>query len=200
MLVLDNFEQVLQAAPLVGKLLTACKGMKVLATSRMPLGLYGEREFPVPPLALPEPGLQPSVQTLTQYEAVRLFIERAQDARPDFSVTKKNAPVVAEICARLDGLPLAIELAAARIKILTPQAMLPRLGSRLKLLKGGARDLPRRQRTLRGTIDWSYDLLESRPSESSSRAFRSLPEDAPWRPRRRCARPRETSRWTYSTG
>jgi predicted ATPase/class 3 adenylate cyclase len=160
LLVLDNFEQVLGAAPLVGRLLAACPGLKVLATSRIPLGLYGEREFPVPPLGLPDPGRPPPIEALTQYEAVRLFIERARDARPDFSVTNENAPMVAEICHRLDGLPLAIELAAARVKVLTPQAMLQRLGTRLKLLKGGARDLPERQRTLRGAIDWSYGLLE----------------------------------------
>jgi len=124
------------------------------------LRLYGEREYPVPPLALPEPGRLPPPERLTQYEAVRLFVERAQDTRPDFSVTNENAPAVAEICTRLDGLPLAIELAAARAKILSPQAMLPRLSNRLKLLKGGARNLPERQQTLKGAIGWSHDLLE----------------------------------------
>jgi predicted ATPase/class 3 adenylate cyclase len=160
LLLLDNFEQVLKVAPQVGELLSACPALKVLATSRIPLRLYGEREFPVPPLALPDPGRLPPPERLTQYEAVRLFVERARDARPDFSVTNENAPAVAEICHRLDGLPLAIELAAARAKILPPQAMLARLSDRFKLLKGGARDLPARQQTLRGAIDWSHDLLE----------------------------------------
>src|SRR5215210_1416258 len=160
LLLLDNFEQVLGASSLVGELLSSCPELKVLATSRISLRLYGEREYPVPPLALPDPAHLPPPERLTQYEAVRLFVERAQDARPDFSVTNENAPAVAEICTRLDGLPLAIELAAARAKILSPQAMLSRLSNRLKLLKGGARDLPERQQTLRGAIDWSHDLLE----------------------------------------
>jgi predicted ATPase/class 3 adenylate cyclase len=160
LLLLDNFEQVLEGAQLVGQLLAACPGPKVLATSRIPLGLYGEREYLVPPLSLPDPKRLPSLERLTQYEAVRLFIERAQDARPDFSVTKDNALAVAEICTRLDGLPLAIELAAARVKVLTPQKMLQRLSDRLKVLTGGARDLPERQRTLRATMEWSHALLE----------------------------------------
>jgi predicted ATPase/class 3 adenylate cyclase len=160
LLVLDNFEQVLEGAQLVGQLLAACPALKVLATSRIPLGLYGEREYPVPPLSLPDPEQLPSLQSLTQYEAVRLFVERAQDARSDFSVTNENAPAVAEICARLDGLPLAIELAAARVKVLGPQKMLDRLSDRLKLLARGARDLPERQRTLRATMEWSHALLQ----------------------------------------
>jgi predicted ATPase/Tfp pilus assembly protein PilF len=160
LLVVDNLEQVLEGAPLVGEILGACPKLKVLATSRIPLRLYGEREYPVPPLALPDPSVLPPLEVLTHYEAVRLFVERAQDARPDFTVTNENAPAVAEICARLDGLPLAIELAAARIRMLPPQKMLQRLSDRLKLLKGGARDLPARQQTLKGAIDWSYDLLE----------------------------------------
>ena len=114
----------------------------------------------MPPLELPDPSGCSGVEGLTQYEAVRLFIERARRLRPNFSVTDENAPAVAEICARLDGLPLAIELAAARIKLLPPGAMLERLGSRLKLLGGGARDLPERQRTLRGAIEWSHALLD----------------------------------------
>ena len=160
LLMLDNFEQILEAAPMVAELLSAAPNLKVLATSRIPLRLYGEYEYSVPPLALPDPGRPPSVERLTHYETVRLFIERAQAAKADFSVTNDNAPAVAEICYRLDGLPLAIELAAARIKLLTPQAMLGRLGNRLKLLTGGARDLPERQRTLKSTIEWSYGLLE----------------------------------------
>src|SRR5918994_1232924 len=161
LLLLDNFEQVLGAAPLVGELLSACPTLKVLATSRSVLRVYGEQEYPVPSLELPRPGRLPPIDRLSQYEAVRLFIERAKAARPDFSVTNENAPAVAEICARLDGLPLAIELAAARIKLLTPRAMLERLGSRMKLLRGGSRDLPERQRTLRGTIEWRFALLEA---------------------------------------
>ena len=145
---------------MVTELLSAAPNLKVLATSRIPLRLYGEHEYSVPPLALPDPERPPSVERLTQYEAVRLFVERAQAAKADFSVTNENAPAVAEICYRLDGLPLAIELAAARIKVLSPQKMLGRLGNRLKLLTGGARDLPERQRTLRSTIEWSYGLLE----------------------------------------
>jgi predicted ATPase/class 3 adenylate cyclase len=159
LLVLDNFEQVTEAATVVAELLAASPGLKVLVTSRVRLQLRGEREFPVPTLALPDPKRLPSLETLTQYEAVRLFIERAQDVRPDFAVTNENAPAVAEICVRLDGLPLAIELAAARSKVLSPPAMLARLERRLKLLTGGARDLPTRQQTLRNAIAWSYDLL-----------------------------------------
>ena len=145
---------------MVTELLSAAPNLKVLATSRIPLRLYGEHEYSVPPLALPDPERPPSVERLTQYEAVRLFVERAQAAKADFSVTNESAPAVAEICYRLDGLPLAIELAAARIKVLSPQKMLERLSNRLKLLTGGARDLPERQRTLRSTIEWSYGLLE----------------------------------------
>jgi predicted ATPase/class 3 adenylate cyclase len=159
-LVLDNFEQVLGAAPTVTELLAEAPGLKVLATSRAPLGLYGEHEFPVPPLTLPDLKNPPPLERLTQYEAVGLFVERARAVKPDFSITNESAPAVAEICVRLDGLPLAIELAAARIKMLPPQAMLHRLSSRLKLLTGGARDLPERQRTLRATIEWSHALLE----------------------------------------
>ena len=158
LLLADNFEQILEAAPVVTELLSTAPNLKVLATSRIPLRLYGEHEYSVPPLALPDPERPPSVERLT-YEAVRLFVERAQAVKADFSVTNENAPAVAEICYRLDGLPLAIELAAARIKLLSPQKMLERLGNRLKLLTGGARDLPERQRTLRSTIEWSYGLL-----------------------------------------
>ena len=159
LLILDNFEQVLGAAPTVTELLGAAPGLKVLATSRAPLGLNGEHVFPVPPLTLPDLNRPPPLEGLTQYEAVVLFVERARALKPDFSITNESAPAVAEICVRLDGLPLAIELAAARITMLPPKAMLQRLGSRLKLLTGGARDLPERQRTLRATIEWSHALL-----------------------------------------
>jgi predicted ATPase/DNA-binding CsgD family transcriptional regulator len=160
LLVLDNFEQVVAAALLVAELLRDCPALKVLATTRAVLRLSGEHDFPVPPLALPDPRHLPDLEALSQYEAVALFIQRARAAKPDFGVTSANAPAVAEICARLDGLPLAIELAAAQVRLLPPQALLARLGSRLKLLVGGARDLPARQQTLRGTIDWSYGLLD----------------------------------------
>jgi predicted ATPase/class 3 adenylate cyclase len=160
LLVLDNFEQVLGAAPAVTELVAGAPGLKVLATSRAPLGLYGEHEYAVPPLSVPDVKHLPDLKSLSQYEAVRLFIERAKAAKVDFEVTDESAPAVAEICVRLDGLPLAIELAAARIKMLPPKAMLQRLGNRLKLLTGGARDLPERQRTLRATIEWSFALLD----------------------------------------
>jgi predicted ATPase/class 3 adenylate cyclase len=162
LLVTDNFEQVLDAAPEIGQLLTATERIRVLTTSREPLGLSGEREFPVPPLGLPDPSHLPSLAGLSQFEAVALFVERATAVKPDFQVTNENAPAVAEICARLDGLPLAIELAAARVKILSPEAMLTRLERSLTFLSGGSRHLPQRQRTLRDAIAWSYDLLDER--------------------------------------
>jgi predicted ATPase len=160
LLVTDNFEQVLEGAAEVGMLLTSTEAVHVLATSREPLGLSGEREYPVPPLGLPDPAHLPAIERLSQYESVSLFVERATAVQPAFRVTNENAPAVAEICTRLDGLPLAIELAAARVKILSPQAMLARLGRALPLLEGGSRDLPQRQRTLRDAIAWSYDLLD----------------------------------------
>jgi predicted ATPase/class 3 adenylate cyclase len=162
LLVTDNFEQVLEGASDVGMLLTSTETVHVLATSREPLGLSGEREFPVPPLGLPDPAHLPSLAGLSQFEAVALFVERATAVKPDFQVTNENAPAVAEICARLDGLPLAIELAAARAKLLSPEAMLARLERSLTFLSGGSRDLPQRQRTLRDAIAWSYDILEER--------------------------------------
>ncbi|MGH2404584.1 MAG: tetratricopeptide repeat protein [bacterium] len=161
LLILDNFEQVVAAAPLLSELLKAGTGSKIVVTSRAVLRVYGEQEFPVPPLQLPDLKHLPTLASISQYEAVTLFIQRAIAVKPDFTVTNDNAPAVAEITARLDGLPLAIELAAARIKLLPPQAMLARLGHRLSLLAGGARDLPARQQTLRGAIAWSYDLLDA---------------------------------------
>src|SRR5262245_47692373 len=160
LLLLDNFEQVADAARLVAELLAAAPHLKAIVTSRETLHLYGEREYGVPPLSLPDLRRLPPIERLTQYEAVRLFIERAQAVRPDFAITTENAPAVAEICARLDGLPLAIELAAARSKLFPPKALLARLGNRLALLTGGPRDLPHRQQTLRDAIAWSYDLLD----------------------------------------
>jgi predicted ATPase/class 3 adenylate cyclase len=159
LLVLDNFEQILPAAPQVVDLLAAAPGLKALVTSRAALRVRGEQEAPVSPLSLPDRKRLPGVEALSQYAAVALFIERAVAVRPDFAVTNENAPAVAEICHRLDGLPLAIELAAARVRLFPPQALLSRLESRLKLLTGGPRDVPARQQTLRDAIAWSYDLL-----------------------------------------
>jgi len=144
LLVLDNFEQLLPATPYVADLIAACPWLTILVTSRAVLHVYGEHDFPVPPLKLPDRRSGLSVRHLTQYEAVRLFIDRAHAVRPEFAITDDNAPAVAEICHRLDGLPLAIELAAARVQLLPPQAMLARLERRLSLLTGGARDLPSR--------------------------------------------------------
>jgi predicted ATPase len=156
---LDNFEHLMQAAPTVAELLTMNPNLKILVTSRAALHVYGENEFPVPPLALPSSRSKPSVATLSECPAVALFVQRAVAAKPGFELNAENASAVAEICARLDGLPLAIELAAARVKVLSPASMLTRLASRLQLLTGGARDLPQRQQTLRAAMDWSYDLL-----------------------------------------
>jgi|SRR5579859_291702 len=162
LLVLDNFEHVLQAGPPLAALLAGAPRLTLLVTSRVVLHLSGEQEFPVPPLLVPNLAQPPDVSALTQVAAVALFIQRAQAAQPDFQLTAASAPAVAEICVRLDGLPLAIELAAARSKILPPQALLARLSHRLSLLTGGPRDLPARQQTLRNTIDWSYGLLTAK--------------------------------------
>ena len=160
LLVLDNFEQVIDAAPKVARWLQAAPGLRVLVTSRGPLRISGEHEFSVPPLGLPSEDELLTPESLMRFEAVALFVERARAARPDFVLDSRNATVVAEIVARLDGLPLAIELAAARIRLLSLDGIRDRLGSRLGLLTGGARDLPERQRTLRSAIEWSYDLLD----------------------------------------
>ena len=170
LLLLDNFEQVVDAAPCVTDLLEASPGLKCLVTSRTPLRLRAEKEIPVPPLMAPTPQSVTDLDTLSQYDAVELFIQRAQAVKPDFTVTNANAPAVAEVCYRLDGLPLAIELAAARIKLLTPQGLLTRLEHRFDLLRGGTRDLPKRQRTLRSAIDWSYNLL----NDTEKKLFRRL--------------------------
>src|SRR4051794_21852998 len=154
LVLLDNFEQVVEAGSVVAALLQAAPRLKVLVTSRAPLHLRGEREVALDPLAVPA-GADTSPAAISQYDAVRLFVARAQDVKAGFDVTNANAPAVAEICARLDGLPLALELAAARVKILPPEALLGRLGSRLKILTSGPRDLPDRQQTLRNTIAWS---------------------------------------------
>jgi len=160
LLVLDNFEQLLPAAPVATQLLEASPGLRVLISSRAVLRVYGEQEFPVPPLALPNLKSLPGLSALSQFEAVRLFIERAVAVKPDFRATNENAPAIAGICERVDGLPLAIELAAARTKLFSPQALLTRLERTMTALGSGARDLPGRQQTLRGAIQWSYDLLE----------------------------------------
>jgi predicted ATPase/transcriptional regulator with XRE-family HTH domain/Tfp pilus assembly protein PilF len=159
LLILDNFEHLLAAATVVAELLAAAGRLKVLATSREPLRLRGEHQVPVAPLPSPAPSAHPQLEQLARNDAVRLFFERASAARLDFMLTDENIGAVAAICQRLDGLPLAIELAAARIKVLTPQMLLQRLESRLNLLLAGERDLPARQRTLRSTIAWSYELL-----------------------------------------
>ena len=170
LLLLDNFEQVISAAPLIVELLAACSKLKVLVTSREGLRVSGEFEYPVPPLELPELTQLPPPESLLQFAAVELFIQRAQAVKPDFRITGDTAPAVVEICYRLEGLPLAIELAAARIKLLPPRAMLTRLENRLEFLTGGRRDLPVRQQTLRNTIAWSYDLL----NENEQKLFQRL--------------------------
>ena len=161
LMVLDNFEQVIAAAVTVGQLLEVCPRLDALVTSRMPLHLRGEQEYTVQPLAVPPADDAPrlSLAELSRNPSVALFVQRAQAARADFALTERNAPIIADICARLDGLPLAIELAAARTKMLSPAALAARLSDRLMLLTGGARDLPERLRTMRSAIAWSYDLL-----------------------------------------
>jgi len=160
LLVLDNCEHLVEAAArLVALLLESCPRLRIMATGREALRLMGEVVWPVPLLSVPEVGRPPTVGELEGYASVRLFVERARERDPAFALTSENAQAVAEICARLEGLPLAIELAAVRIKLLPPQAMLSRLGNRFKLLTGGPRDFSERQRTLRSTIEWSYELL-----------------------------------------
>jgi predicted ATPase len=163
LLVLDNFERVAEAALLVADLLAACPRLTVLVTSRVPLHLTGEQEFSVPPLAIPTAAQAeaPQVRTLQDVPAVALFVARARLVAPDFALAAENAGAIAAICRRLDGLPLALELAAARIKILSPQALLGLLEQRLPVLTGGPRDAPARQQTLRDTIAWSHDLLST---------------------------------------
>ena len=174
LLVLDNFEQVTAAAPSVAELLGAAAGLKILVTSRSVLRITGEHEFPVPPLAVPPIGLAWEAGSLQRYASVRLFVDRARAALPGFELSAGNARAVAEICRRLDGLPLAIELAAARIRLLAPATLLARLDDRLSVLTGGARDLPERQRTMKNTLDWSHGLL-SAPEQPCSRVWGCSP-------------------------
>jgi predicted ATPase/DNA-binding CsgD family transcriptional regulator len=194
LLLLDNFEHVILAAPLLSELLEACPDVKFLVTSREVLHLHGEHQFAVLPLALPDLKHLPDNKSLAHVPSVNLFLQRARTFQYDFHLTTDNAATIAEICLRLDGLPLAIELAAVRMKVLAPQALLGRLDHRLQILTGGARDLPERQRTLRNMLAWSYELLTS----EEQRLFRRLsvfasgctlkaieavcaaPDDEPW--------------------
>src|SRR5216684_260226 len=170
LLLLDNFEQVLEAAPALVTLLLACPSIKILVTSRAVLHVEGEYEFAVPPLSLPDPLHLPAHEELLHYAAVALFVQRAQMVKPQFVLSEDNAAAIAQICIRLDGLPLSLELAAARIKLLSPQALLGRLNRRLAVLTSGRHDAPSRQQTLRDTISWSYDLLNT----EEQRCFRRL--------------------------
>jgi predicted ATPase/DNA-binding CsgD family transcriptional regulator len=160
LLILDNFEQIIDAALFVSELLSASPLLKVLVTSREALTIYGEQVYNVPPLSIPDPENLESTQQLLQYESIQLFYQRATAVKPHFTVTDKNASAIAEICVRLDGLPLAIELAAARSNLYSPEMIRKRLDSRLAILTGGSRDVPIRLQTLQGTLDWSYDLLD----------------------------------------
>jgi predicted ATPase len=179
LLLLDNFEHVVGAAPRLSDLLEACPDLKVLVTSREVLRLRAEHQFSVPPLALPDRKRLPDHRALAHVPAVDLFIQRAQAIRPDFQLTPGNAAAIAEICIRLDGLPLAIELAAARSKSFPPQTLLTRLEQGLAILSGGARDLPARQQTLHGTLAWSYDLL-SPEEQALFRRFAVFVDGCTW--------------------
>jgi predicted ATPase/DNA-binding SARP family transcriptional activator len=159
LLLLDNFEHLLDAAPVLAELLTAAPHLRLLVTSQAVLHLYGEQEYPLPPLPLPDPARLPPAEELLNYAAIRLFVERVQAVQPHFHLTGDNAAAVAEICHCLDGMPLALELAAARSKLFSPAALLGQLNQRLRFLSGQARNLPARHQTLRATIDWSYQLL-----------------------------------------
>src|SRR5947207_2472913 len=170
LLLLDNFEQVVTAGVQLVDVLAAGRQLKILVTSREVLHVHAEHEVPVPPLALPDPGHLPHLAALSHYAAVALFLQRAQAVQPDFQITNANARAIAEICVRLDGLPLAIELAAARMKLFPPQGLLARLDQRLSVLTGTSRDVPTRQQTLHNTISWSYNLLDA----AEQRLFRRL--------------------------
>ena len=199
LLLLDNFEQVVEAAPRVAELLAACPRLKILATSREVLNLSCEWLFAVPPSGcrmceqLPE-----DIQSLSGYGAVAFFVQRAKMVKPDFRLTEEYAPLVAEICVRLDGMPLAIELAAARLRLISPRAILERLRRRLRLLKGGPRDAPARQKTLRDAIEWSHDLLGAQERLLYGR-LRCLRAAARSKRRRRCANRGKSLRRRCST-
>jgi predicted ATPase len=175
LLLLDNFEQVLPAAPQLTNLLAVCPNLKLLVTSRAMLHVQGEHEFPVPPLPLPNMAHLPEPEILSHYAAIALFTQRAQAIKPTFQLNAANARIITEICVHLDGLPLAIELAAVRIKLLPPQALLARLGHWLEVLTSGPQDVPARQQTLRNTIVWSYQLLliSSQETKPNSRIAES---------------------------
>jgi predicted ATPase len=182
LLVLDNLERLLEAAPEVAALVVGCPGLTVLPTSRAPLRVRGEIEYPVPPLALPATTRSPTEDEVLASPSGRLFIERARAASPGFAITRTNAADVAAICWRLAGLPLALELAAVKVRFLDPATLLSRLDRALSTSWG--RDLPERQRTMRATLDWSHDLLGNR-SGACSAASRSSPGASPsrgWRP------------------
>jgi predicted ATPase len=170
LLILDNFEHVVSSAPLVGEILVSCPKLKILVTSREALHISGEHEFPVGPLNYPDSKAPHATESVGEYEAVDLFVQRARAVKPDFTLSHENEAAIIEICARLDGLPLAIELAAARVKLFSPHAIKKRLAKKFDLLRGGARDLPQRQQTLRSTITWSYDLL----SDDEKRLLRRI--------------------------
>ncbi|HLZ60541.1 MAG TPA: tetratricopeptide repeat protein [Ktedonosporobacter sp.] len=170
LLLLDNFEQVVAASPVLSALVATCPAVKIMVTSRAVLYLRGEYEFPVPPLSLPDAQHLEPLDALEQYPSVMLFLQRARAVRPDFQLTAANASTIVEICVRLDGLPLALELAAARMKLMPPQALLTRLQHRLEILTSASQDVPARQRTLRNTLAWSYDLLTAQ----EQRLFRLL--------------------------
>ena len=169
LIVLDNFEQVVSAGPSVAHLLSHCPYLKMVITSRIALRVQAEQEFPVPPLAAPS-ATETSAEEIARYQSVTLFVQRARAARPDFTLSSQNAAAVAAICRKLDGLPLAIELAAARCSVLAPQALLSRLEQSLDILTSGPRDVPERLQTMRGAIAWSYGLLDV----SQQQLFREL--------------------------
>lgn len=160
LLLLDNFEQIMDTALFVSELLSACPHLKVLVTSREALTIYGEQVYNVPPMSIPGMESLETTERLLGYESMQLFYQRAKAVKPDFTITDKNTSTIAEICIRLDGLPLAIELAAARSNLYSPEMILKRLDNRLAILTSGSRDVPIRLQTLRGTLDWSYDLLD----------------------------------------
>jgi hypothetical protein len=195
LLILDNCEHLVEACErLAGALLYASPNLRILATSREPLGVAGETVLLVPPLSLPDPGHPPAPEELERYEAVRLFVERAGSATPTFELTERNASTVALLCRNLDGIPLAIELAAARTKVLSVAQISSRLADNFWLLKGASRTADPRQQTLAATLEWSHELL-GKPSGPSSAACRFSPVDLPWE-RRRGSAPQEASKRT----